>query len=155
MSKATPEPTTWRIHLAARKPRKMIIAVIIILLGMFAIAGEVLPQWGPGALLPILLLTLLLLVGSIAEFLFPVTYTLDADGAHARHWGSHRILPWASVRRVYFLPDGIKLSPLTTQSLAESYRGVMLRTPEPKAVYAQIQEWLDAAGVRPEVIGEP
>jgi len=141
----TPEPTTWTIHLAARRPRLAAAVLVAIALGLAGIHAL-------GAPALVLLLAALLLLGSVAEFLLPVTYTLDADGAHARHFGSHRILPWPRVRRVYLLPDGINLSPLTTPGWAESYRGVMLRTPDRAAVLVQVHAWLAANEVVAEEV---
>ncbi|HEY3417373.1 MAG TPA: hypothetical protein VGM23_10865, partial [Armatimonadota bacterium] len=111
-----PEPTTWTIHPAARRPAKAVGAVLIILAALFAVKAL-------GGSWVLIALAALLLVGSIAEFLFPVTYTLDADGAHARHLGSHRVVPWERVRRVYPRRSGIKISPLAVPGWAEAYRG--------------------------------
>lgn len=141
------ESTTWTIHLAARHPGRTVAALATIILGLFAFAAFSV-HW------VVLLLAGLLLVGSIAEFLLPVTYTLDAEGAHMRHLGSHRILPWTRVRRVYLRRNGIKLSPLPYENWIEAYRGVMLRTPDPDAAYARVRLWLEAAHVAPEIITE-
>lgn len=133
--------------MAAQYPGKAVTAVAVIIFGLFAIAAL-------GAPWLVVALAALLLFGSIAEFLLPVTYTLDADGAHARHLGSHRILPWERLRRVYLRPNGIKLSPLTVSGWADAYRGVMLRTPDRDAALAQVRAWMQAAGVSPEIIEE-
>jgi len=147
---SNPEPTTWTLHLAARRPGRAIVALIIIFLTLFAVAFFT-QGWNLGGKILILGLAVLLLLSSIAEFMFPVTYTLDAEGAHARLPGSHRVLAWNRVRRVYLRPDGIKLSPLAARGWIESYRGVLLRTPSRDEVLEQVRAWLDAAGVSPEI----
>lgn len=144
-------PTSWTIHLASRRPGRAAIAVIIILFAILGIAALLPPQWDVPARFMMLALTAVLLISSIAEFLFPITFTLDEDGAHARVLFSHRVLPWSRVRRVYLLCDGIKLSPLTMRGWLESYRGVLLRTTDREAVLAGVRGWLQAAGVEPEI----
>ncbi len=151
---AQAEAMSWRVHLAARRPWQAVAVVVIILLGLSAVSALALPGWGMGGKSLLVLLAAVLLFGSIAEFLFPVTYTLDAAGAHSRYPGSYRTLPWERVRRVYLRPDGIKLSPLAIRSWAETYRGVMLRTTEREAVLADIRAWLAATGVTAEEIEE-
>lgn len=141
---------SWTVHLAARRPRATVLAILLILLGLFAVRA----LGGPALPPAIYLIAALVLLGSIAEFLFPVTYTLDERGAHARHFGSRRVLAWADVRRVYLRPDGIKLSPLARPDWREAYRGVLLRTPERDAVLAQARAWLATAGVTVDVVEE-
>lgn len=137
-----PEPTTWTVHLARRRSGRTAAVLLALFFGLVAV--QVIGQnW------VITLLAAVLLLGSIADFLFPVTYRLDADGASARHIFSYRVLPWAQVRRVYLSPNGIKLSPLAVRSWAEMYRGVMLRTLDRDAVLAQVRAWLEAEGVSP------
>ncbi len=142
------------MHLAARRPGRVVVVVLVILLGLSAVSALALPRWGTGGKLLLVLLAAVLLLGSAAEFLFPIRYTLDAEGAHARLLGSYRNLAWKRVRRVYLRPDGIKLSPLVVQNWAETYRGVLLRTTEPAALLADIRAWLADAEVSPEVIEE-
>lgn len=148
-----PETTTWTVHLAARRPGKAVVAVIIVALALSGVA-MLASSWGPSGVLLIVLLSALLLLGSIAEYLLPVTYTLDASGAHSRLFGSRRTLPWANVRRVYLRPDGIKLSPLTGKNWAESYRGVMLRSDDHDALLAELRAWFAAMSITPEIIEE-
>jgi hypothetical protein len=144
--------------MAAQQPARAAVAVLVILLGMAAVAAMVEiarpAGWGTGALLLMELLAALVLFGSVAEFLLPVTYTLDASGAHARHLGSHRVLPWARVRRVYQTSAGVKLSPLPASGWAEGFRGVLLRTRDREAVLATIRAWLTEAGVPASVVEE-
>jgi len=147
----TPEPTSWTLHLAARRPLRAAAAVIIIIFALYGISAFIPAGWGVGGKVLILGLSGFLLVSAIAEFLLPVTYTLDAEGAHVRLPGSHRVMAWDRVRRVYLQPDGIKLSPLVARGWLESYRGVFLRTPRREAVLVQVRAWMEAAGVTPVI----
>lgn len=151
---AQPEVTQWTVHLAARRPGHAVVVVVVILLGLFAVSGLVLPRWGLEGKLLLLALAAVLLLSMVAEFLFPIHYTLDAGGAHARLLGNDRHLAWTRVRRVYLRPDGIKLSPLVGRDWVESYRGVLLRTREPAAVLEVVRAWLADAGVSPDIIEE-
>jgi hypothetical protein len=137
-----PEPTTWTIHLARRRPGLTAAVLLVLFFGLVAVQAT----FGSWVLT---VLATVLIIGNIAEFLFPVTYRLDARGASARQFFSYRILPWAQVRRVYLSPNGIKLSPLAARSWAETYRGVELRTPDRESVLAQVRAWLEAEGVTP------
>lgn len=142
-----PEPITWTVHLASRRPGRAVMALVLIFFALCAVAAV-----GKSWLLTII--AAFLLLGSIAEFLLPVTYTLDAKGAHARQFANHRLLPWRDVRRVYLSRNGIKLSPLVVRSWAESYRGVLLRTSDRDATLKVVSGWLKNAGVTPEIIEE-
>ncbi|HEY3376707.1 MAG TPA: hypothetical protein VGL77_04360 [Armatimonadota bacterium] len=143
-----PEPTTWTIHLAARHPGRAVLALLVIIFALFALHAM-------GASPVLLVLIAGFFVIAIADFLFPIHYRLDAQGAHIRTLGNHRVLPWAQVRRVYLRGNGIKLSPLAVRGWAESYRGILLRTPDRAPVLATVRTWLTAAGVAPEIEEEP
>lgn len=140
-------PTVWTVHLARQRPGRAIVSLAMIALVVVFIA-----RWSGSALMTAL--SALLLAGSISEFLLPVTYTLDPEGAHQRHWFSHRVLSWQRVHRVYMRPDGIKLSPLVVHSWVDSYRGIFLRTDDRDAVLCTVQEWLEIVGVTPDYIEE-
>ncbi|MCX8053363.1 MAG: hypothetical protein N3B12_06110 [Armatimonadetes bacterium] len=67
------------------------------------------------------------LVGSLAEFLFPVTYEITSDSAVCRTLFKQTEISWHNVRRYYLDNSGIKLSPLDRPSRLEAFRGVYLR----------------------------
>jgi len=96
-------PFTWRVHLAARQPAKAAAAVLFIA-ATVALAYLGFRNW------VFCVAAALMLVGSIGDFLFPVSYRLDGEGAHA-HWLSGAVsLKWSRVRRCYQDPEGVKLS---------------------------------------------
>lgn len=147
----SPEPTRWTLHLAARRPARAVALGAILLLGLFAVAALTPREWGGSGMLLVMVISAVVLISAVAEFLFPVTYTLDADGVHARWVGNRRSLSWQHVRRVYLRPDGIQLSPLTTRGWVESYRGILLRTTERDTVLQELRAWWSVAGVTPVV----
>ncbi|MEI7831603.1 MAG: hypothetical protein WCJ56_00160 [bacterium] len=134
-----PEPVTWTVHLAARRPLRALVVIVIIIT---AIAGVVVMRSEPA----VTILAAVLLFASAAEFLLPVTYTLDEKGAHLRYFGNHRVIPWKRVRRLMISLHAIKLTPLSVKSPLESYRGVLLRMPDSGETLVLIREWLQQAG---------
>ena len=143
----TLEPTSWTIHLAARRPWRAVGAVLFIIFGLFALHVM-------GASGVVLALAAVILLVSIAEFLLPVTYSLDADGAQVKLLGSRRIFLWARVRRVYLRRNGVQLSPFTMPNWLDNYRGMLLRDSHPADLLARVRAWLRKAGVTAEIIEE-
>jgi hypothetical protein len=111
---------TWSVHLAAAAPRRAATVGLVILLSG-ALAGWLFQ--GP---LPALGVAFALL-NAVAEFLFPITYRLSPHGAEMRCFLTRRAIAWSDVRRVYHLPDGLKLSPLERPGRREPFRGLLLR----------------------------
>ena len=142
-----PEPTTWTIHLARRRPGRTAGALLAMLFTLFFLRTL-------GADWILLTLALLFFLVAIAEFLLPMHYTFDAEGAHIRVAGSHRVLSWQRIRRVYVYQHVIILSPLASRGLLESYRGMQVRSTDVAATLAQLLIWLDAGGNSPEIIEE-
>lgn len=128
---------TWTVHLlrgrAGRLPRIAGCTLFVLLCGLLLFHNPLL------ALLPTLALLL-----SLAEFLFPVRYTLTGDYARARQGLMTLEIAWPDVRHAYHAPDGIKLSPLKSyNSRLEPLRGVFLRFGDNEAdVVAVVQRLL-------------
>ena len=68
-----------------------------------------------------------LFVSALADYLFPVRFEIDAEGATCRTLAGRTRITWDRVRKYYLDDGGIKLSPLARQGRLESYRGVYLR----------------------------
>lgn len=95
------------------------------------------------ALLPVVVFGL-----SLSDFLFPVRYTLTAQGVQARSLVSHLEMSWADVRHAYLAEEGIKLSPLRRRdSRWEPLRGLFLRfdTENRDAVIDGVKQLREAA----------
>lgn len=67
------------------------------------------------------------LLGSLARYLVPTRYELDAAGVSVRFLGHGRSVAWAAVRRVGVHPEGVQLSPFERASRLEAFRGIFLR----------------------------
>ena len=112
---------TWTVHLlrgqTSRLPR-IGLCVLLVLLGGLFVFHNVLLALAPAAALLL----------SLAEFLFPVRYTLSCRGAQARQGPVVCEIAWRDVAHAYLAPDGVKLSPLAhPNSRLEPLRGVFLR----------------------------
>jgi hypothetical protein len=73
------------------------------------------------------LAAVLLLVGSVKEFLFPIQYRITPKGVEARSIGSRMELAWKDVRRCLPETRQITLTPLSAASRLDVFRGVTLR----------------------------
>ncbi len=112
---------SWSVHLLRRDPLRL--SRIALCLGLVILAGLLVFHNLWLALLPALALLL-----SVAEFVFPIHYTLSSRAAQARYGLMLLEIRWADVRHAYLTEEGIKLSPLPTlNSRMEGLRGVFLR----------------------------
>jgi len=109
----------WTVHLGRRRPRQTAVLVAVIL-GASGAAGYGFGSafWSIAALA--------LLVASVSDFLFPVRYSVAAEGVEARGPIHRRRMAWQQVRRVVKDDLGVKLSPLPRPSRLEGYRGIYL-----------------------------
>lgn len=112
---------SWSVHLLRRRPERL-ARIGAALLGVF-IASLCLFHSFWLALLPVAAVLF-----SLSEFVFPIHYTLTAQGASARYGPTALEIRWADVRHAYLTEEGIKLSPLRVKnSRFEPLRGVFLR----------------------------
>jgi len=110
----------WEVHLASRQRGHafLTLSAIVSMLVIAQIAFHA----------PLLTIAAaVVLISSVAEFLFPVRYMLTDRGAHARSLTAHHFLEWRRVQKAYLAPDGVKLSPFRNPSRLEPFRGVFLR----------------------------
>ncbi len=112
---------TWRVHLLRRAPKRKVFTLLLTLLFADACVWMIFSAW-----LPVLASTLLLL-GSVRDYLFPITYTLDDEGAAAEGFLHKGSLRWEEVRRVVFDRPGVLLSPFAVPSRSDAVRGILLR----------------------------
>lgn len=132
---------SWRLHLAAQQPAKAVLAGAAV---VFTVVCAHLSLHNPW----LTLASGLLLASSVADFLFPVRYTLTSAGAEVRGLASAHAIAWSAVRRCYQDAEGLKLSPLPRWTRLERFRGVYLRfAGNREQVIAVVQEQLAAHGV--------
>ena len=109
----------WSVHLARDCPAKLVASLLLValciaagyytmgLLGAVVVAG--------------------VMAASLADFLFPISYAITADGASCRMLLKSSAIRWSDVKRCWVDDLGVKLSPLNRKSRLEAFRGVYLR----------------------------
>ena len=141
----TGEVLEWRVHLARHQPAKAALVLLAAAVSA-ALCFFLFLSW------PFALFTVVALVAATSEFLCPIRYRLDAEAAEMRNLHNWRRITWREVKKAYLLEDGIKLSPLETQTRIEPFRGVFLRfgpgSGSREAVLAAVRSFRD--GVRSE-----
>ena len=138
----------WISHPAKRQPVQVALVSAVVMLT----AWTVLVTLGSPFLA---LLAVVLLVVSVAPFLFPTRQRLGDDGVEVSLLGSRRYRPWTELRRAQIGRGAALLSPFARPSWMDRYRGVMLRFDgltdgERAAVVAEIRRRLPADGAARE-----
>lgn len=119
-TKSHAEPIlTWKVHLLREQPAKLLLvipAAALSLVASYVLFGTF--TFG--------LIALFLILTSLAEYLFPIRFEIDSQGASARTLTARTRIEWSRVKKYYLDDRGIKLSPLSRQTRLEAYRGVYL-----------------------------
>lgn len=110
----------WEVHLARTEPARVAVVAGAALLSA-GLCFFLFRNWVFAGF------CVLALVGATSEFLLPIRYRLDAEGAEMRNLHNWRRIAWTEVKKAYLLEDGIKLSPLGVRTRLEPFRGVFLR----------------------------
>ena len=111
---------TWSTHQLRQKPWGLLLVAPALAVA-WAAGSSVFHTPAAGAV------AALVLVCTIADYLFPVRFTLTKDCARAQCLLSRHEIRWENVRHAWLGPDGVKLSPLGGESRLEAFRGVYLR----------------------------
>lgn len=110
---------SWTVHLARAHPTRSALSLVLCALACSAGYAAIGPA---GALV-----TAIVLLGSLADFLFPVRYVLTENGASCKMLFKAAEIQWTAVKRCYVDDLGLKISPLGRRSRLEAFRGVYLR----------------------------
>ena len=111
---------TWQVHLARRYPQRLSILMVTLLLAsgcVWMVFHHPLP----------VITAICLLLGSVREYLFPITYRITGEEVSAQGIGMRAILPWKAVRRCLPERSAITLTPLASASRMDVFRGITLR----------------------------
>jgi len=73
------------------------------------------------------LLSVILLLAGVHDFLLPTTYQLSEEGVSSRTLWYRRHKPWSFCRSYWVDAHGVLLSPFPGRSRLESHRGLYLR----------------------------
>ncbi|MDE2127023.1 MAG: hypothetical protein KGJ62_10570 [Armatimonadetes bacterium] len=110
----------WRVHLLRQQPRKLVVLAMVLVIGcscVWLMFSSVLPVLAAAGLL----------VGSSLDYLLPITYRLDSDGASARTLIADTRLGWGQVRYWRSNAWGIRLSPVLPTNRLSPFRGLYVR----------------------------
>jgi len=119
-TKSHAEPIlTWKVHLLREQPLKLLLVIPVA--GLSLVASQILL-----GTLTFGVIALFLIAASLAEYLFPIRFEIDSQGASARTLTARTRIEWSRVKKYYLDDRGIKLSPLARQTRLEAYRGVYL-----------------------------
>lgn len=137
----------WTVHLLRRHPWRFLVLLPVIFFALVFL-HSLAAGWF------ITLLALAIFFFAIAEFLLPIHYQIDDEGVHSRLFGSHRLLPWVSIRRIYCYKNSLLLSTMAKRTRLESYRGLLLRCVDSPEMLQILQGWFAAKALSPEIIEE-
>lgn len=73
------------------------------------------------------LLSVILLLAGVHDFLLPTTYQLNEEGVSSQILWYRRHKPWSFFRSFWIDPNGMLLSPFPKRNRLESHRGFYLR----------------------------
>jgi hypothetical protein len=111
---------SWTAHPARSRPRDIALVAAVLLLTM----GAVLTSLGSAFLA---VLAAVIIVVSIAPFLFPTHYALTDEGVEERRLWSTRARRWKDLRRLEVGRGAALVSPLARKSWLDRYRGLILQ----------------------------
>ena len=116
-------PCSWSVHLLREQPSRLAVigaCCALVFCSALLLFHNLLVALGATAMV----------IASVVEYLLPLSYTLDDEGAHVRIAGIDWLdMAWDRVGSAYSIPGGMKLSPFhrPAQSRMEPYRGISLR----------------------------
>ncbi len=110
----------WRVHLLPENPGKSAAVILMLAVALVLIHLAFRSPW-------LTILAALILVGSLSDWLFPITYRLTTRSASYKNVVFRKRIAWDNVRRVYVSDFGVKLSPFASRSRLEPFRALILR----------------------------
>ncbi|MEW6752604.1 MAG: hypothetical protein AB1505_16705 [Candidatus Latescibacterota bacterium] len=130
MSGDSAEALTWRVHPLGQEPRPKSAALIVLLVGLAAAAGNAFGGTAYG------LTALAVLAASLSRYWLPTRYRLDGVGVQTEHLGWRRARSWREFRRVDVHRNGVFLSPFPQPSRLDPFRGCFLACGAERAAVA-------------------
>ncbi|MCX7766257.1 MAG: hypothetical protein N2246_06095 [Candidatus Sumerlaeia bacterium] len=109
----------WTSHPFVERPVTSI--AVILFIGFVALMVRILLETWFYALL-----SLFLIITSLAKYFFPTHYELTPEGIRVESWFSTQQKEWSAFKTFYKSSRGIVLSPFEHPSPLDSYRGIYL-----------------------------
>ena len=120
---------SWSVHRAAESPRKTTVAVVFIA----AFVAFTAVVFGP----VLAVLAVVILFVALNAYFLPITYTFTDSGIAIDKQLFKARYEWKQFRRWFRTTGGIVLSPFSSRSYLDNFRGVHLLLPaDPSAVFA-------------------
>ena len=113
-------PLCWEVHPLRQEKVSKSVSLIVIVATVSWSAAYSFGHFGYG------LLSLCVLVSSLAHYFFPSLYRLDETGVSRDLLGSHTRRAWTDFRRVDARSNGLFLSPFDRPSRLDPFRGLFL-----------------------------
>ena len=110
----------WKVHPLRQEKASKSLSLIVIVTTVSWSAAYSFGHFGYG------LLSLCVLVFSLAHYFFPSRYRLDETGVSRDLLGSHTRRAWTDFRRVDARSNGLFLSPFDRPSRLDPFRGLFL-----------------------------
>ena len=136
VSASIDEAFRWNVRPSDKEPAKR---WVIILAALFAfVLGVVLFRNFVFGVIGFAIVAL-----STAEYWLGTSFWIDEKSANARTGFSVSGMAWSDVKRAFVTEDGIKLSPLATESRMSTFRGVFLKFGDQREqVMENVRRWL-------------
>ena len=100
-----------------------------------------------------MLASIVLLLGTASDYLFPVTFTLDDENVTVKGITNRSTMKWSEVKRLLIGDRDVVLTPLAKPSRLDEFRGVVVRFATDNEVgdRASVLAFIRAA--KPELFG--
>jgi hypothetical protein len=118
---AIPDELSWQVHLFKENAWLSVLLVAIIVVTLVGV-WIWMPEY-PG----VVLLAAVLLVGSVAPYLFPIHYHLTDGGIEIAFLGVRTFRGWKDFRNFYPHKVGVHLSTFRRPSSLDPFRGSFIR----------------------------
>ena len=138
-------PMLWRVHLWRRNPARLPLLIAAILLAAIMVLLVFRSGW-------LALATVVLLIGSTSEYLFPISYQITAEGVFANVLLNRLALKWSEMRRIVSDSESVLLTPLEFASRRDGFRGVVLRFAEAGKTGSRAEVMAQIAHYVPQLI---
>ncbi|MCX6645345.1 MAG: hypothetical protein NTY09_03155 [bacterium] len=119
-TEATPGEIRWRVLPLAENAWRSLLLVVIIIAACYGV-------WSWTELGGFVLLAFILLVVSIAPFIFPTRYHMNSEGLEIIFLGIRNFRGWEEYRNFYPHDVGVHLSPFKELTRLDPFRGNFIR----------------------------
>ena len=111
---------SWRVHPLRRDWRVSLGVTALLLLIWWAV-------WLWTRSKPFTFLSVIIMLGSLSSFFFPVTFSLDEEFVTVRSPFTTKRKRWVEFKSFWVDRHGVLLSPFARRSRLESFRGLYIR----------------------------